>query len=124
MNNKFFVPFETAKALKEKGYPEYADIFYDANFYDANGCFVNNFSRSNYDAPIVLPVISSPTYHEVLDWLETEKDILVSVDTDEVNSYLCRAYSRYRSGTLCHSQWTSSREEALNEVIIKTLEML
>lgn len=119
MNAKFYVPFETAKLLKEKGYPEYTDIYYDAN-----GCLVSDFVKSNYEPPAVFPLTAAPTYHEVLDWLETEKGILVSVGINEVNSYLWEVYSKYRSGALYHSQWVSSREKALNEAIIKSLERL
>ena len=130
MDKKFFVPFETAKALKEKGYPEYADIFYDANFYDANGCFVNNFSRSDYDAPIVLPVISSPTYHEVLDWLEG-KGIRIEVRVayqfrEKQWSWCGYVYvvedEDYETSQL--ADWCSTREEALNAGILAALKMI
>ena len=43
MDSKFFVPFETAKQLKEKGYPQ-------------------GLALEDYCA--------APTYHEVVDWLE------------------------------------------------------
>jgi hypothetical protein len=115
MNAKFFVPFETAKLLKWKGYPQDKS---DYGYFDNGDSHpLIMFPADNFDS-------AAPTYHEVVDWLETEKDILVSVDTDEVNSYLSSAYYRYRSGTLCHSEWVSSREGALNEVIIKILERL
>ena len=43
MDSKYFVPFETAKQLKEKGYPQ-------------------GWELEDYCA--------APTYHEVVDWLE------------------------------------------------------
>lgn len=122
MDKKFFVPFETAKALKEKGYPEYADIFYDANFYDANGCFVNNFSRSDYDAPIVLPVISSPTYHEVLDWLEGKGKFIFAEYRVYENYWV--GFIRGINGEMEYLFEFSTREEALNAGILAALEML
>lgn len=130
MKSKFLVPFETAKLLKEKGYPEYADIFYDANFYDANGSLVNNFSRSDYDAPIVLPVISSPTYHEVLDWLEGKGiriEVRVAYQLREKQWSWCGYVYVVEDEDYETSQWSggySTREQALNASILKALEML
>lgn len=121
MDKKFFVPFKTAKALKEKGYPEYADIFYDANFYDADGFLVNNFSGSDYDAPIVLPVISAPTYHEVLDWLEGRK---VRIYAEYCNGWWYGFIDNSETMEIEATVRYQTREEALNASILKALEML
>lgn len=124
MNGKFYVPFETAKLLKEKGYPEYADIFYDAN-----GFLVNNFSRSDYDAPIVFPVISASTYHEVVDWLE-EKGIYITCYAPLLKPVGRYGISVFNSNTdnindlgLCREAYPT-REDALNAGILKALEMI
>lgn len=121
MDKKFYVPFETAKLLKEKGYPEYADIFYDAN-----GFLVNNFSRSDYDAPIVLPVISSPTYHEVLDWLYEKK---ICITCHPAYSYEGQYNGfQYEMQTYDEDDYPDdiyrTREEALNEAIKAALHMI
>ena len=121
MKSKFLVPFETAQLLKEKGYPEYADIFYDAN-----GCFVNTFARSNYDAPIVLPVIAAPTYHEVVDWLYEKK---ICITCHPAYSYEGQYNGfQYEMQTYDEDDYPDdiyrTREEALNSAIISALEML
>lgn len=124
MNAKFYVPFETAKILKERGYPEYTDIFYDAN-----GCLANTFARSNYDAPIVLPVIAAPTYHEVVDWLE-EKGIYITCYAPLLKPVDRYGISVFNSNTdntndlgLCREAYPT-REDALNAGILKALEMI
>lgn len=116
MDKKYFVPYETAKLLKEKGYPEYADIFYDAN-----GCLVNISARNNYDAPIVLPVIAAPTYHEVLDWLQGKGY--------PIESACVREYSDSDWMWICCVAYNATKphfthEEALNAAILKALKML
>lgn len=103
MKDKFFVPFETAKALKEKGYPQ------------ASLSMILDFA--------------APTYHEVVDWLEG-KDILIDCTcgydykTDE-EWYRCFVIKRQRRlDDEYISNFAPTREEALNEAILKALELI
>ncbi len=117
MDAKFFVPYETAKLLKEKGFPQEIDkIFFDGRI------VTRNIGIKHMDT---LNIVAAPTYHEVLDWLES-KEIYVSVSIDlnfhkremEYNGYI----------TSYAGEWSSeeftSREEALNAAILKALELI
>ena len=127
MDSKFYVPFETAKQLKEKGYPqEFADWYYRETADEL--AFVHNryvSERVVTGKPTEFSVwyIAAPTYHEVVDWLEGKGIILV---TDA---------KRYRGGLIywCNIGWGvkfeetdefPTREEALNAAILRALEMI
>lgn len=70
MNRKYFVSFEVAQTLKEKGYPqskEHSDEYMGG--YDKNGYF-GEFETGKS--------IVAPTYFEAIDWLFTKGiDILI-----------------------------------------------
>ncbi len=129
MDKKFFVPYQTARQLKEKGYPQELAVWY---YYKMVDEFV--FVHSRYVPGRVVKgqltelgvlYTAAPTYHEVLDWLEG-KGICVSVilnksrggwfaSIDEKNKPLRTGFETYDFPT---------REEALNAAILKALEML
>ena len=79
------VPFETAKKLKEKGFPQRPDYFNYSSYYDWDGLrkihslsnasvwFDPNISRDN--------IYFAPTISQVLKWLR-EKDIMVEILVD------------------------------------------
>ena len=100
MNAKYFVPFETAKQLKEKGYPQ-------------------GWELEDYCA--------APTYHEVVDWLE-EKGIYLHcyspTRVQDIGQYTAGVFnSNTNDWGTCKSVY-STREEALNAAILKALEMI
>ena len=80
-----FVPFEIAKKLKEKGFPQRPDYFNYSSYYDWDGLrkihslsnasvwFDPNISRAN--------IYFAPTISQVLKWLR-EKDIMVEIPID------------------------------------------
>ena len=111
MNSKFFVPYETAKKLEAKGYPQYKSDY---------GYFDNGDSHPLIMFPADNFKYAAPTYHEVLDWLEGKK-IYVSVSIDlnfhkremEYNGYITSYVGEWSSEEF------STREEALNAAIIK-----
>lgn len=122
MDKKFFVPFKTAKLLKEKRYSGICDYYYapDKQLYFG----VTRVSNDTLDYENN-GTIAAPTYHEVVDWLEG-KGICVSVilnqsrggwfaSIDEKNKPLRTGFETYDFPT---------REEALNAAILKALEML
>ena len=127
MNAKYFVPFETAKQLKEKGYPQaWADMYYSTSssellYKDATPDIIVTGIKDfdNY----YVHYFAAPTYHEVVDWLEGKGIILV---TDA---------KRYRGGLIywCNIGWGvkfeetdefPTREEALNAAILVALSMI
>ena len=76
-----FVPFEIAKKLKEKGFPQRPDYFNYSSYYDWDGLrkihslsnasvwFDPNISRDN--------IYFAPTISQVLKWLRKEKKLHV-----------------------------------------------
>ena len=131
MKSKFFVPFETAKLLKEKGYPQLGTEHY----YNINGdIVVFSDDYEGYTEDIIMRIeqdfFAALTYHEVLDWLDG-KGIYVSAflcigETDKEDTYKIWWKSfidippyEEQSSAVC-----STREEALNNGIIKALKML
>ena len=83
MNNKFFVPFETAKMLKRKGYPQklatkYYDTFSGGEISlitdrECVSCVVEENVRHPLFKRLSELYIAAPTYHEVVDWLYEKK---------------------------------------------------
>lgn len=118
MNSKFFVPFETAKALKKKGYNEVTDYIY-AN---REGILHWNNYRCN-NSNLLRTEHSAPTYHEVLDWLEgNDQCIQINVD---MHGWYGFVYDRYKNTTVSiEGNYYKSREEALNAAILKALELI
>lgn len=127
MDKKFFVPFETALLLKEKGYNGICDYYYapDKQLYFG----VTRVSNDTLDYENN-GTVAAPTYHEVVDWLEG-KGIYVSAflcigETNKEDTYKIWWKSfidippyEEQSSAVC-----STREEALNESILKALEIL
>ena len=134
MDIKFYVPFETAKQLKEKGYPqEFADWYYRETADEL--AFVHNryvSERVVTGKPTEFSVwyIAAPTYHEVVDWLEG-KGIYITTfwgigETDKKETYKIW-WKGFIDIPLHEEQATavySTREEALNAAILKALEMI
>lgn len=134
MDAKFFVPFETAKQLREKGYPQAENDWY---YEPAGEMLINegvaellrHRAGDNADG-----IVAAPTYHEVVDWLEG-KGIYVTLDLVSLK------YVETLQGTIeetfgwegdvkrLHVDWRATddyptREAAINAAILKALEML
>ena len=116
------MPFETAKALKEKGYPQLDNEWY----YNPNGEIkLYQVLDEGYkeECPIMLAhyYFAAPTYHEVIDWLEG-KGITIVLDC----WFDCKKWSgliRGRGKSIDIS-YQDTREEALNAAILKALEII
>lgn len=123
MDSKFFVPLETAKQLKEKGYPqEFADWYYHESADKL--AFVHNRyvpERVVTGKPTELGIwyIAAPTYHEVVDWLE-EKGIVIG-NGKARGKWYCSIDSDTDDLT---TELYPTREEALNAAILEALEMI
>lgn len=129
MDSKFFVPLETAKQLKEKGYPqEFADWYYHESADKL--AFVHNRyvpERVVTGKPTELGIwyIAAPTYHEVIDWLREQYGLIVCVGFSVAR---CWTWSVGRLRDIltlgAYGEKESTREEALNAAILRALEMI
>lgn len=122
MDNKFYVSYEAARLLKEKGYDRECIAYYQ------NGEFhpysVNLFKLSISDknaAPSYMNQYSAPTKAEAIDWLES-KGIIIEVLQD----YRRRWF--YVIKEVCIGEeddtYFQTRLEAEEAAIIKALELL
>lgn len=142
MKAKFYVPFETAKLLKEKGYPQGDSDTY----YNSNGELLTNREllvgyKEDYLIMVERYDYAAPAYCEVLDWLWT--NYTLDIVTDEVGrGYYDQKKDRWSNREVGFSgriekphphyvhlnkiKYTgcfySTREEAFNAAIIKALE--
>lgn len=128
MKQKFFVPYETARALKAAGYNEKVNGYYTKGKDDTLciaycECPLNNTDQEAYGD------IAAPTYHEAVDWLEG-KGILIDCtcgyDYDTKKEwYRCFVIQRERRLEDKYiSNFAPTREGALNAAILAALEVL
>lgn len=120
MKDKFYVPFQIAEMLKEKGYPQ--DFAHnDALYALPNGEFywaldVDIARRRSEGEPIL-----APTYPDVLDWFE-EKGIMIGTDyyfeTERWRVEINSRFDYHCAGNFYH------RDDALNEAIIYALKTI
>ena len=73
------VPFSLAKYLKDCGYNGEVNAFYDAAGRRWSTIFPEDFNNAKVDC-YEQPECSSPTYHEVVDFLRENLGIVVIVD--------------------------------------------
>ena len=119
MKSKYFVPFETAQRLKEKGYPQDKS---DYGYFDNGDSHpIIMFPADNFDC-------AATTYHEVVDWLEG-KGIYVTTCIDMLEvcgsgkiKWACFIFPFGGKETSRGGKHT--REEALNAGILAALKML
>lgn len=137
MDKKFFVPFETAKLCMNKGYSGENDYFWgrgksrlkprrvsnhkcgETQMTSVNNTIVYGFENRLFDDKCFAEC-TAPTYHEVLDWLE-EKGVRICVDCCV---YWSGFIDKYETDELEKTKLCNTREEALNEGILKALEMI
>ncbi len=118
MKQKFFVPYETAQALKAAGYNEKVNGYYTKGKDDTLciaycECLLNNTDQVYYGD------IAAPTYHEVVDWLEENG---VKVWAEWIGDDWC-GVCVWSSARIRYTNHYGSREEALNATILAVLEM-
>lgn len=141
MDKKFFVPFETARQLKDKGYSGENDYFWDDNrikprrvasqkrsgiqMFSINNNVVYMLENKPFDSRCFVEC-TAPTYHEVLDWLYEKK---ICITCHHAYSYEGQYNGfRYEMQTYDDDDYPDyvycTREEALNAGILAALEML
>ncbi len=128
MDIKFFVPFETAKALKEKGYPQaWATRYYDtfegkiSQFMDKEMASLALVGNTYFETMRKL-YTAAPTYHEAIDWLES-KGIRVFAHyylAQKEWVYVIEDFKRLKD----NAGYYKTREQALNAAILKAIEMI
>ena len=135
MDSKFYVSLEAARLLKEKGYDEEVELFYNTlgelnNVSDMFCCEVaDNTQMAKYD------YLSAPTKAEAIDWLDS-KGIVVELSYDD-QGHMDNARWEYFIYTHDKDGWVEgmvrswiednyykTRLEAEEAAIIKALELL
>lgn len=134
MDKKFFVPYQTARQLKEKGYPqELATMYYDTfsggeinliTDRECVDCVVEGNDRHPLFKRLSELYIAAPTHHEVVDWLEG-KDIIIESAKRWTENY-CYVWSSdiIRRDNLIKTCIGETREEAFDEAIIYALTII
>ena len=131
MNGKFFVPYRTARQLREKGYPQkLATMYYDTfsgveisliTDRECVSCVVEGNDRHPLFKRLSELYIAAPTYHEVVDWLEGRK---VRIYAEYCNGWWYGFIDNSETMEVEATVRYQTREEALNVSILKALEML
>lgn len=120
MNAKFFVPFETAQLLKEKGYNGLCDCYYEPDKELYLGILVSNMDYEDCGT------VAAPTFHEAVYWLEG-KGIYITCYAPIFKPVGRYAISVFNSNTndwgMCRGIYPT-REEAINEAIKAALHMI
>lgn len=127
MNAKFFVPYQTAKLLREKGYNEQCTFYYgDGIIRIGHQLRTNKELTDNTPNWLYNECISAPTYHEVVDWLYEKK---ICITCHPAYSYEGQYNGfQYEMQTYDEDDYPDdiyrTREEALNAAILKALEIV
>lgn len=119
MNEKFHVPFDTAILLRKKGYNNKVDYYYLPN---GEICLavITEVSNDTLDYENN-GTIAAPTYHEVVDWLEGRK---VRIYAEYCNGWWYGFIDNSETMEIEATVRYQTREEAINECILKALEKL
>ena len=121
MHNRFYISYEAARLLKEKGYKEDVSRYYDEDGFlhflefDEN---YNYFQMSNND--LDLDHYAAPTKSEAIDWLDSKGKII-----EVLQDYRGRWF--YVIKEVCVGEddsYFTTRLEAEDAAIIKALELL
>lgn len=116
MDAKFYVPYETARELRLKGYPQSTETWYVET---AKGVSTYKKQSAEYES------IARPTYHEVLDWLTKKSGYFVqTLHASHMRpaAWYCAIdvggdMNKYAKG------YFITREDALNAAILETLRL-
>lgn len=113
MDAKFYVPYETARLLREKGYPQSTDTWYVET---CRGVRVfQKMTNKDYE------YIARPTYHEVLDWL-CGLGLFVWARVKYMKTEWFPVIN-YKKNDYFPNGWFRTREDALNEAILEAFRL-
>ena len=122
MDSKFYVSYEVARLLKEKGYDRECIAYYQNDEFHPYS--VNLYQLSINDknaAPSYMNQYSAPTKAEAIDWLES-KGMCIVVVRRTINNEVGWRYVIYNQTEIISG--FSTRLEAEEAAIIKALELL
>ena len=122
MDSKFYVSYEVARLLKEKGYDRECIAYYQNDEFHPYS--VNLYQLSINDknaAPSYMNQYSAPTKSEAIDWLES-KGMCIVVVRRTINNEVGWRYVIYNQTEIISG--FSTRLEAEEAAIIKALELL
>lgn len=123
MDKKFYVSYEAARLLKEKGYNEKVDYMYDdgelALIKTLTNEQIDRYYRTMYDG---IEFYGAPTKSEAIDWLES-KGIVVEVLRDYRGIWYFYIYNGKNLPYLSSSIYRT-RLEAEEAAIIKALNLV
>lgn len=118
MDNKFYVSYEAARLLKEKGY----DIKHNY-VYDSGGRILSLMFLSNWGGDY----LAAPTKAEAIDWLESKGIMIeITIDIDEC-AWIFNIVDKEKFITIGHpkdGEFFNDRLEAEDAAIIKALKLL
>ena len=113
MDRKYYIPYETAKQIKEKGFPQEHEWFYCD---DGKG-ITPSWDGSHCDCS---DGIACPTYHEVIDWLEGKGIRIYAEYCNDWVGFIDAVETKETKATGIYT----TREEAPNEAIIYALKLM
>lgn len=121
MDSKFYVSYEAARLLKEKGYNEAVGLYYNTlgALINVSDMFfrkvADNIQMAKYD------YLSAPSKAEAIDWLESKGMCIIvfrrTIDNKVEWRYVVLGQTEFISGF-------KTRLEAEEAAIIKALELL
>ena len=122
MNDKFYVSYEVARLLKEKGYDEVCDTAYDnERIIGKPPTKCNNTKLAALSFVFGDDCYSAPTKAEAIDWLES-KGMCIVVIRRTIDNEVGWRYVIYNQTEIISGFPT--RLEAEEAAIIKALELL
>ena len=136
MNSKFYVSLEAARLLKEKGYNEVVESYYDTlgELNEVRSIFQNSVADNSFLHRFG-DYYAAPSKDEAIDWLES-KGIIIELSYDD-KGHLDKARWEYFVYTHDKNGWVDAmvcsweeynyyktRLEAEEAAIIKALELL
>ena len=118
MDNKFYVPFNTAKRLKEAGYNEPSTMVYN-NLGElwSIGSVPRRNESNDIRQRVDINHITAPTYHEAVDWLEKKGYYVCTLHFEQ-------GWSAIVNMVYVNKQRYASRENALRLAIKYVLDKL
>lgn len=126
MDAKFYVPYEMAQLLKEKGYEAETDYYYNKETKSITPLrdLKNEWYPDSLQKVIDARYTPAPTYHEVLDWLAKNGwYVAIGVRLRGRIMYVSEAARKlWRPTIYCGAHKTC--EDALNAAILETLKRL
>ena len=123
MDSKFYVSYEAARLLKEKGYDEEIELFYNTlgELEEVNCMFCCDVAANTHLAKY--DYLSAPAKSEAIDWLES-KGVGISIIFCEIDMYEYVVESKYGYYSVVEAGYKETRLEAEEAAIIKALELL